>query len=276
MFEMTRDTGGDAIRLDAIVKSFSGTFDVLRGRHGCRAVQVLRDVTLRVSEGEIMGLVGANGAGKTTLLEILSTVQLPTAGRAFVGGYDVLRESMDVRKVIGYCPTGSGGFHPTLTGEANLEFFGALVGLSPRAATGRAEAVLEMVGGSDLRRVMFQRFSAGMRQKLALARALLANPPILLLDEPTRSLDHSARSDIHTLLRHVLVGAMRKTVLLVTHDTGEVHALCDRVALLRHGRIARVGTPEEIAFGDSQESRAARFSGWSGLDALYGCEPVET
>jgi ABC-type multidrug transport system ATPase subunit len=132
------------------------------------------------------------------------------------------------------------------------------------------------VGGRDLRRVVFQRFSAGMRQKLALARALLGNPPILILDEPTRSLDDSARSDVHTLVRHVLVGAMRKTVLVVTHDAREVHALCDRVALLRDGRIARVGTPEEIAFGDSQESRAARFSVWSKPGAIYGCEPVET
>jgi ABC-2 type transport system ATP-binding protein len=248
MLQTTSHADGDAIRLDAIAKSYYGTFDLLRGhsRRPGAGVRVLQDVSLRVRQGEIVGLVGANGAGKTTLLEILATVQLPTEGSAFVGGHNVLHQSLEVRKIIGFCPDGGGSFHPTLTARANLEFYGALAGLSPRGAAARVDAVLEMVGGPDLKEIAFQRCSAGMRQKLALARALLADPPILLLDEPTRSLDQTARGDFHTLIKDLLVGAMRKTVLLVTHDMAEVRTLCDRVALLRDGRIARFGAPADV------------------------------
>jgi ABC-2 type transport system ATP-binding protein len=241
-------TTGDAICLAAIAKSFQRPVDRLLGRSLARTgtEPVLRDITLRVCRGEIMGLVGSNGAGKTTLLEILATVQLPTGGSGVVGGYDLLTESLNIRRIIGYCPASDGGFYPTLTGQANLEFFGALGGLSPRDAAERAEAVLDVVGGSGLGLSVFQRFSAGMRQKLALARALVADPPILLLDEPTRSLDPSTQTEFHHLLRRVLVETMGKTILLVTHDRREMHALCNRVACLRGGIIAGVGRPAEV------------------------------
>ena len=221
---------GDAIRLEAIGKSFAG-------------VAVLQDVTLRVREGEIMALVGSNGAGKTTLLEILATVQLPTSGRATVGGYDVVRQGGPIRRIIAYCAASAESVCPQLSGRANLEFFAALHGWSPREGRRRAGAALETMGVPEIGDVIVQKYSAGMKQKLSLARMLLADASILLLDEPTRSLDADARREFYRLLRDTLVGAMKKTVLLVTHDPNEASAVCDRVALLSGGAITRVVAP---------------------------------
>src|SRR5947209_4953446 len=193
MLKMT----GDAIRIEAIAKSF-------------KTATVLKDITLRVRAGEIMALVGANGAGKTTLLEMLATVQLPTSGRAKVGGYDLIHQAAQIRRIVGYCPAGAESFYPQLTGRANLEFFAALHGLSPREARRRTHTVLETMGASAVGDVKFQQCSAGMKQRLTVARALIADPQILLLDEPTRSLDADARRELHRWLRHSFVGATHK------------------------------------------------------------------
>jgi ABC-2 type transport system ATP-binding protein len=225
---------GDAIRIEAIAKSFANA-------------PVLRDVTLRVRVGEIMALVGPNGSGKTTLLEILATLQLPTAGRATIGGFDVVRQAGQIRRIVGYCAAGAESFYPQLTGRVNLEFFAALHGLSPQEARTRTCTVLETMGASEVGDVAVQRYSAGMKQRLSLARALLADAPILLLDEPTRSLDADARCEFHRLLRQTLAGATNKAVLLVTHDPNEASAVCDRVAVLSGGAIARVRTVDDAA-----------------------------
>ena len=232
---------GDAISLVAIRKSFPTASRAGVWRRGDTGrLEVLRDVTLQLRAGEIMGLVGSNGAGKTTLLEILATTQLPTGGSGLVGGYDLVARAGSIRRIIGYCPAGSDSFFPRLTCAANLEFFAALKELSPRDARLRIRNVLEMIRATELTNLIFQRCSAGMKQKLSLARALLADPPILLLDEPTRSLDPASRRELQELLRLTLAGAQRKTVLLVTHDLQESGRLCDRVALLRNGCIAGI------------------------------------
>src|SRR5438105_3249186 len=220
---------GDGIRIEAIAKSFKN-------------VSVLKDVTLRVRAGEIMALVGSNGAGKTTLLEMLATVQLPTSGRATVGGYDLVRQAGQIRRIAGYCPAGAESFYPQLTARANLEFFAALHGLSPHEARIRTREVLERMGASAVSEVKVQQCSAGMRQRLTVARALVADPQILLLDEPTRSLDADARREFHRWLRHTFVGTTNKSVLLVTHDPDEAQHVCDRVAELGDGTIVRTWT----------------------------------
>lgn len=187
-----------------------------------------------------MGLAGSNGAGKTTLLEILATTQLPTGGHGSIAGHNLVGEHDAVKRSVGYCPADADSFYPRLTGRANLEFFAALHDLSPGAARRRVGEVLEMVGAPELAHVLFQHCSAGMKQKLGVARALLGDPPVLLFDEPTRSLDPEAQREFHRLLRHTLVDALGKTVLLVTHNLREAETTCDRVALLREGRIAGV------------------------------------
>ena len=205
--------------------------------------EVLHDVNLEVESGSVVGLLGPNGAGKTTLLEILCTLLLPTSGEAFVDGLDVVREAAGVKRLVGYCPCGFDSFYPRLTATANLEFFAALNGLLPREGRRHVRAVCDLVGINGSRHLDFQRHSSGMKQKLVLARALMINPPVLLLDEPTKSLDPRAQQDIWRLLRATLLDDLKKTILLVTHSLAEAQEVCDQVAVLDEGRIVDAGPP---------------------------------
>ena len=207
---------------------------------------VLRDVTLEVAAGTVVGLLGANGAGKTTLLEILCTLLIPTTGEAFIHGFNVVRETAAVKRLVGYCPCGFDSFYPRLSAAANLEFFAALNGLSRRDGRHRVEAACEMVGINGGRHLEFQRHSSGMKQRLALARALLIDPPVLLLDEPARSLDLQAQRDLWALLRGTLADRGKKTILLVTHNLSEAREACDRVAILQGGRITDLVLPSAL------------------------------
>lgn len=208
--------------------------------------EVLKGVSLEVRQGEVLGLLGPNGAGKTTLLEILSTLLLPTSGKATVCGYDVVSEARQVRKVASYCPSASENFYPRLTGRQNLEFFSLLNNLSPAESAEKIPALFDLVelqGSSD---APFQRYSEGMKQRLALARALLTDPELLLLDEPTRSLDPVLQGEIRKFVRERVVAELGKTVLLVTHSLLEAEQVCDRLAIMHRGQIVTVGTPAEI------------------------------
>jgi ABC-2 type transport system ATP-binding protein len=216
-----------AILLSNVSKSFAAR-DVLRG------------VNLEVAPGTIVGLLGSNGVGKTTVLEILSTLLLPSSGHAFVFGHDVVSEAAEVRRLVGYCPCGFDSFYPRLSAEANLEFFAALNGFSRRAGRQRLNQVFDLLDVNGTRRLEFQRHSSGMKQKLVLGRALLADPRLLLLDEPTRSLDPAAQRAIWTLLRTEIAARLNKTILLVTHSLTEAQEVCDRVIALEHGRIVEV------------------------------------
>jgi len=207
---------------------------------------VLKGVSLEIRRGEAMGLVGPNGAGKTTLLEILSTLLLPTGGTVTVCGFDVVREAGQVRKVVSYCPSASENFYPRLTGIRNLEFFALLNNLSPQEAERKIRSLLELVELEGSGEVPFQRYSDGMKQRLALARALLTDPEVLLLDEPTRSLDPVLQGEIRKFVRERVVAEFGKTVLLVTHSLPEAEHVCDRLAILHRGEIVSVGTPAEI------------------------------
>jgi len=211
-----------------------------------RSAHVLRGVNLEVYEGEVLGLIGQNGAGKTTLVEILSTLLLPTSGRASVLGHDVVHEAAQVRRVISYCSAAFENFYPRLSARRNLEFFAFLNNLPPQEARERTLMVLGQVGLSHKADVPYQHYSEGMKQELALARALLTNPPVMLLDEPTRSLDPLLQTGIRKLLRQLLVEQLGKTVLLVTHSLAEAEQICDRVAILHRGQIVKIGSPDEI------------------------------
>jgi ABC-2 type transport system ATP-binding protein len=199
-----------------------------------------------VYEGEVLGLLGPNGAGKTTLVEILSTVLLPTNGRAFVCDHDVVTEAARVRSRVSYCASATESFYPRLSARRNLEFFALLNNLRPGEARERIGIVLEQVGLRHKESVPYQHFSEGMKQELALARALLTKPAVMLLDEPTRSLDPMLQGEIRKLIRRLLVDQLGKTVLLVTHSLAEAEQMCDRLAILHRGKIVNVGTPEEI------------------------------
>jgi ABC-2 type transport system ATP-binding protein len=220
---------------------------------------VLKGVSLEVYPGEALGLLGPNGAGKTTLLEILCTLLLPTGGQASVGGYDVVREARKVRKVVSYCPSASDNFYPRLTGVANLEFYALLNNLSPQEARRKIQTVLDLVELDVRSDVPFQRYSEGMKQRLALARALLTDPELMLLDEPTRSLDPVLQEEIRKFVRERVVAKLGKTVLLVTHSLLEAEQVCDRLAILHRGQIVSIGTPEEIKQAGGGENLTAAF-----------------
>ncbi|HEV2495398.1 MAG TPA: ABC transporter ATP-binding protein [Terriglobia bacterium] len=220
--------------------------------------EVLKGMSLEVRQGEVLGLLGPNGAGKTTFLEVLSTLLLPTHGRVSVCGYDVVGEAAQVRKVLSYCPSAMENFYPRLTGARNLEFFGMLHDLTLREAKDRAQQMLGTVGIDGAKGVPFQRYSDGMKQRLALARALLSKPEVLVLDEPTRGLDPVFQQEIRKFLRQTVVEKLGKTVILVTHSLAEAEEVADRLVILHEGRIAGEGTPEELrkTFGSVDLSTA--------------------
>jgi ABC-2 type transport system ATP-binding protein len=252
-----------AITIENLTKFFpAGRWPsgLTRRRAWSSQTEVLRGVSLDVLRGEILGLVGPNGAGKTTLLEILATLLIPTRGRAEVEGYDVVHEPQRVKRVLAYCPCDSRTFYPRLSGRQNLEFFAFLNDLPARECRKRVDAVLDLVEMNGARHLPFQQFSEGMKQRLAVARALITNPRVLLLDEPTRSLDPLWQADIRDFLRRTLVGELGKTVLLVTHNMTEAEQICDRVALLHAGSIVFSGPPHEASrtFGGSNLGEAFR------------------
>lgn len=238
-----------------VIEHLTKAFPMAQGLGACLwprqsvGVEALRGVTLEVAQGEVFGLLGPNGGGKTTLLEILATYLLPTSGRAWVNGHDVVREPLAVRRAVGYCPAGARGFDQRLSGRRNLEFFALLSHLPHSRARERVAHLWELVGLDRFSDGPVARYSDGMRQRLALARALLTDPPILLLDEPTRGLDPKTAVGWRRLLREQLVGALGKTVLLVTHDVLEAEEICDRMAMLEQGKIVAVGRVGEVLRG---------------------------
>jgi ABC-2 type transport system ATP-binding protein len=216
--------------------------------HPLRAERVpaLVRVSLDVQEGEFFGLLGPNGAGKTTLFKILSTLILPDAGRAEVGGYDVARNPVRVRDFLAPVISEERSLNWRLSAFENLYVFAALQGLRSREARVRIGEVLDQVELSDTGTKMVGRFSSGMKQRLLIARALLSRPRILLLDEPTRALDPISARRFRRFLREELTVRQGCTVLLATHSAEEAIELCDRVGVLHHGRLLRVGSPDQL------------------------------
>jgi ABC-2 type transport system ATP-binding protein len=224
---------------------------------------VLAGVSFSVAGGEIFGLLGHNGAGKTTLLKILATLLAPNGGRASILGHDVAAEAPAVRRRLGYCPGSERSFYLRLSARENLRFWGVLNHLPPGRATGRISALFEALGLGAAADEPVRNFSSGMLQRLSLARALLHEPQILLLDEPTRSLDPAAAGWLREYLRAELAGRQGRAVLLATHNLSEADAVCDRVAILDRGRICALGTPADLRrqAGGSLADAYARFAG---------------
>lgn len=227
----------------------------------CRWATALDGLSLEVKRGEVFGLLGPNGAGKTTLLKILCTLLLPTEGLALVNGHDVVRAPQRVRRAVGYCLESERSFYYRLTGLQNLAFFATLNNLDSRKAAARITEVLEIVGLNGVAATPFMTYSKGMQQKLGLARALLTDPAVLLLDEPTKSLDPGAATEFRRFLRGTLAERLSKTILLVTHSLEEARECCDQGAVMNQGKIGFQGTWPEV----QQFIQAHGFSGHSPL-----------
>jgi len=206
-----------------------------------KEIRALTDVSFTL-RGGIGALVGHNGAGKTTLIKILATLVIPTSGDAFIEGYSVTREEKKVRELIGLVTISERQFYYRLTAMDNLIFFSSLQGLSVSEARKRAKEVLEMLNLEEWANVQYMKFSTGMQRKLALARALITDPPVLLLDEPTLGLDSiSARE-----FRNVIKNLKGKTILFSSHYLKEVEELADKIILIKRGKIIAEGNIEDL------------------------------
>src|SRR5688572_8216025 len=237
-------TEAPLVRVTELWKSFPAArslAEVLRQPFHAPSVPAVVDVSLEVHAGEFVGLLGPNGAGKTTLLKILATLIVPDRGTATVVGHDVVRDAASVRRVIAPVLANERSLYWRLTARENLELFASLLRLAPNETGARVSDALEVVGLTDTGRKMVGQFSAGMMQRLLVGRALLGHPRVLLLDEPTRSLDPTAAHAFRSFLREELGGRRRCAVLVATHRTEEAFELCDRVVVLNRGRVAASG-----------------------------------
>lgn len=220
--------------------------EVLRHPFRRRSYQALTDVSLAVREGEFFGILGPNGAGKTTLFRILATSIYPDQGEAWVGGHRVDDEAAHVRGQVSCVMANDRSLFWRLDAVENLRLYAALYGMRGPSAEARIREVLALVGLQDVGSRMAGLYSSGMRQRLLIARALLPRPRLLLLDEPTRSLDPIAAREFRHFLRSEIAIAQRCTVLLATHSSEEAMELCDRVAVLHRGRVLATGTAREL------------------------------
>ncbi|MFE3762116.1 ABC transporter ATP-binding protein [Streptomyces sp. NPDC059104] len=205
----------------------------------------LDSLSLTVPQGEVHGLLGPNGAGKTTLVKVLCTVLLPTAGAVRIMGHDVVREAARIRSYIGVTFGGDRGHHFMLTARQTMSFWGSMYGLTKSETDARAEVLLGRFGLLDRADTRIETYSRGMRQRLHLARALLADPQVLFLDEPTIGMDPVGALDFRKLI--LALKEEGKTIVITTHDMAEAEAVCDRVSLVDKGRILASETPATLS-----------------------------
>jgi ABC-2 type transport system ATP-binding protein len=218
-------------------------------------VEALNEVSFDIRKGEIFGLIGRNGAGKTTLTKVIATLVQPTSGTVNVNGFDSVSDDGKVRAQVGLATAEERSFYWRLTVEQNLMFFARLHGLHDDSARRR---IIELVKQFELKELVTRRFgelSTGNKQRMAFARAMLHSPPILLLDEPTRSLDPLAAARMRALILSLAGGDPPVTILLTSHNLSEVEELCQRVAIISRGRIRALGTSKDLRATHRQTER---------------------
>jgi ABC-2 type transport system ATP-binding protein len=241
------------------VENLSKTYQV-RQRKGLfksqkSSVVALKGISMDVRAGEIFGLLGPNGAGKTTLIKILTTLLLPTGGDAWVNGYHVQRQENQVRATVGCMLMGERGLYWKLTGRENLEYFGALYHLMPSDRRRRSQEIVDLLDLKDIADRTVETYSSGQKMKLAFGKALINDAPLLVLDEPTNTLDVPSASELRAIVRDL--NAQGKTVIYTTHIMSEAETLCERVAIIDHGGLLALGTIDELkkSLGREQVTR---------------------
>jgi ABC-2 type transport system ATP-binding protein len=235
--------GAKPLAVGNVSKAFT-TGSSLRWRTRPR-IRAVEDVSFDVERGEIFGLIGANGSGKSTLIRVLSTLVLADAGDVSVFGFDIVRDSMQARQLINRV-SADPSFFRQMTALENLAFYGRIYGLSNDEVKPRAQMICDRLGlGREQQRQMVKVLSRGQQQKIAVARAFLTSPVLMLLDEPTTGLDPRSKRDVQDFVREVQRDH-DATILLTTHDMDEAEALCDRIAFLVGGRIVAEGTSAEL------------------------------
>lgn len=233
-------------------------------------------VNLQIKRGEIFGLLGPNGAGKSTTIRMLCTLLEPTGGVARVNGFDIVKQANDVRRSLGTLLAGERSIYWKLSGRENLEYFAALNHIPPAVARKRVEELIERMEIKERANELVEKYSTGMRQRIAIAKALIARPPILLLDEPTLGLDPQAARN----LRELILNLQKEghTILLTTHYMEEADLLSDRIGIIDTGKIIALDTPDELKKRiDQNDVVRLEVSGWQDkvgdkLQALPGVQ----
>lgn len=210
----------------------------------------LDSMTLSVDRGQILGLIGPNGAGKTTTIKILVGLQRPTSGRATIAGADCVRDAKRIKNLVGYMPDKFGSYENMRVREY-LDFFGAAFGISRRIRNKRIDEVMETTGTTYMKDRFVDSLSHGMGQRVGIARTLIHDPEVIILDEPANGLDPQARIEMRELL--LRLAAMGKTLLVTSHILPELARICNRAAIMTHGKLRAYGTVEEIGRQVSQQ-----------------------
>ncbi|MDQ2747781.1 MAG: ABC transporter ATP-binding protein [Acidobacteriota bacterium] len=234
-----------AVKIENLSKTYPASFPRVKRffRMSVKPpVEALRDISFEIGDGEIFGLIGRNGAGKTTLTKIIATLVQPTSGTVSVKNFDSVTDEVKVRSLVGLATAEERSFYWRLTAEQNLLFFARLYGLKDAAAKRRIGELCDELDLNELKKRRFSELSTGNKQRLAIARAILPQPPILLLDEPTRSLDPLAAQATRDLIKS-FTGV---SILLTSHNLAEVEELCGRVAIISKGEIRAVDTPSKL------------------------------
>lgn len=244
------------IQVKGLSKQFS---DSKRGKQ-----LAVDDVSFEVRAGEVFGLLGPNGAGKTTTLRMLATLLKPTSGTATLNGYDIVREPEKVREQIGFL-SGDMGLYGRLTPVEILDFFGKLNGMDAARRAGRIETLVTMLDMKNFAGVRTDKLSTGMKQKTAIARTMLNDPPVLILDEPTSGLDVPTAQTIENAI--VDAKKMGKCVLYSTHVMEEAEYLCDRIAVISGGKLKITGTMEELRQATGKQRLREIFLNLLGVEA---------
>jgi len=211
------------------------------GRHA--EIKAVAGISFQAADGAITGLLGPNGAGKTTLLRMLATLIVPDGGNASIDGMDIVRDRAEVRRRVGVL-SDARGLYVRLTARENVRYYGRLHGMRDQALEARVERLLHELGIGDLADRRTQGFSQGERMKVAIARALVHDPQVMLLDEPTNGLDIMSTRNLRELLR--AMRAAGKCILFSSHVMQEVSALCDTIVIIGHGRVVAQGTGPEL------------------------------
>ncbi len=236
--DVATSAGDAAIRTEKLAKTY-------RDRKG-GDVRALEGLDLLVPRGEFFGLLGPNGAGKSTAIGMITTTVVPTGGQAWVAGFDVVRKPAEVKRRIGVVPQQS-SLDRSLTTWENLYYHGRFFGLRPKVARQRSTELLEMFGLAERAKTKPWMLSGGLAQRMMAARALMHEPEILILDEPTSGIDPQTRANLWDRLRDL--HRHGTTILLTTHYLDEADELCERLAIVDHGRLLAEGTPDELKYG---------------------------
>lgn len=209
-----------------------------------KAVEALKGISLDIVPGQVFGLLGPNGAGKTTLIKCLTTLLLPTSGDVWINGFRLTENDDAIRATVGCMLMGERGLYWKLTGRENLVFFGALYHLTPDERVQRANEIIDQLNLDDIADRAVETYSSGQKMKLAFAKALINDAPILILDEPTNTLDVPSARELRAIVRQL--NEQGKTIIYTTHIMAEAETLCDRVAIVDRGEVIAQGTVDQL------------------------------